>query len=93
MKGRISPRRRKMLLLATLPLVAGLVVLAQPDTGSAESTCGYVSAQVASVSTTVTIVNYCDGSVRCPGVFGNGPNTVGNGDPAKVSEYLCITGV
>jgi hypothetical protein len=90
MKGRISPRRRKMLLLATLPLAAGLTFLAQPN-ASAAGPCGSMPTQVGPVSTTVTVVTYCDNTIDCGGIPGiDFGTTIGDGDPVGVKPYVCL---
>jgi hypothetical protein len=92
MKGRISPRRRKMLPLATLPLAAGLTFLAQPNAGAATQACGYVTAQVTTVvSATVPLVNYCEPPCEGAIPISQGPGSAGTGNPARVSWYVCVT--
>jgi hypothetical protein len=89
MKNRLPSRRRRVLLLATLPMVAGLVLVAQPD-AKAGVVCGYVSASVTSVvSATVPLTTSC--APPCTGFLATsvGPNGIGP-DP-DVHWYACVT--
>jgi hypothetical protein len=91
MKDRPISRRRRALLLGTLPLAAGLWLVATPDAKAATSVCGYVGVTVNPVvSTTVPLVSSC--APPCSGslAISHGPGSNGDGHPDQETYYICI---
>jgi hypothetical protein len=91
MNDRPISRRKRALVLAALPLAAGLWLVAGPDAKAATSVCGYVGVTVNPVvSTTVPLVTSCAPPCSGNGTISQGPGSQGDGHPNQETYFVCV---